>query len=98
MLELTAPRVHQVISHYCRRLGLDDATSHACRCHLRACARGTATDPRGARASISARAGITAKGVPLAMLTIFAELEGVICSGPRRGKEFTYAQLAARAP
>ena len=32
------------------------------------------------------------------MLTIHAELEAVICSGPRRGKEFTYAQLATRAP
>jgi DNA glycosylase AlkZ-like len=32
------------------------------------------------------------------MLTIHAELEGVICSGPRRGREFTYAQLATRAP
>ena len=27
-----------------------------------------------------------------------AELEGVICSGPRRGKQFTYALLADRAP
>ena len=32
------------------------------------------------------------------MLTIFAELEGVICSGPLRGKHQTYAQLSARAP
>ena len=27
-----------------------------------------------------------------------AELDGVICSGPRRGKQFTYALLAERAP
>jgi hypothetical protein len=27
-----------------------------------------------------------------------AELEGIICSGPRRGKHFTYALLAERAP
>ena len=27
-----------------------------------------------------------------------AELEGVICSGPRRGKQFTYALLSERAP
>ena len=27
-----------------------------------------------------------------------AELEGVICSGPRRGKQFTYALVAERAP
>ena len=27
-----------------------------------------------------------------------AELEGVICSGPRKGKQFTYALIAERAP
>ncbi len=27
-----------------------------------------------------------------------AELEGVICSGPRRGRQFTYALIAERAP
>ena len=27
-----------------------------------------------------------------------AELEAVICSGPRRGKQFTYALLDERAP
>jgi hypothetical protein len=29
---------------------------------------------------------------------VHAELEGVICSGPQRGKRLTYALLAARAP
>jgi hypothetical protein len=29
---------------------------------------------------------------------MYAELEGVICSGHRRGKQFTYALLAERAP
>ena len=27
-----------------------------------------------------------------------AELDGIICSGPRRGKQFTYALLEERAP
>jgi hypothetical protein len=34
----------------------------------------------------------------LALLTIYAELEQVICSGSRRGKEMTYSLLAQRAP
>jgi hypothetical protein len=29
---------------------------------------------------------------------LYAELEGLICSGPRRGKQFTYALLANQAP
>ena len=34
----------------------------------------------------------------LAHVVIDVELEGVICSGPRRGKQFTYALLSERAP
>ena len=97
MLELTAPRVHQVLSHYCRKLGLDAAVrTRAAAAFERALDEGPLT--RSELGAQLEREGITAKGVPLAMLTIYAELEAVICSGPRRGKEFTYAQLAARAP
>ena len=38
------------------------------------------------------------KSQRLAQLVMYAELEGVICSGPRREKRFTYALLAERAP
>jgi predicted NodU family carbamoyl transferase len=34
----------------------------------------------------------------LAHIAMYAELEAVICSGPRRGKQSTYALLADRAP
>ena len=96
MLELTAPRVHQVLSHYRRRLGLDASL----------CTRATALFERALDEPLTrtelgahlARARITVKGIPLALLTLYAELEGVICSGPRRGKHQTYARLADRAP
>ena len=44
------------------------------------------------------RAKIPADGLKLAYLMMHAELEGVICSGPRQGKQFTYALLEERAP
>ena len=44
------------------------------------------------------RGRIDAPGQRLAHLVMHAELEGGICSGPRRGKQFTYALLAERAP
>ena len=44
------------------------------------------------------RAKIPADGLKLAYVMMHAELEGVICSGPRRGKQFTYALLDERAP
>jgi hypothetical protein len=42
------------------------------------------------------RAKIPADGIKLAFLMIHAELEGAICSGPRRGQQFTYALLDDR--
>jgi hypothetical protein len=44
------------------------------------------------------KAGIDAVGTRLALIVMNAELEAVICSGPRRGKQFTYALLDERAP
>ena len=44
------------------------------------------------------RAKVPADGLKLAYIMMHAELEGVICSGPRRGKQFTYALLDERAP
>ena len=43
-------------------------------------------------------AGIAATGVRLGYLVIHAELEGVLCSGPRRGRRQTYALVEARVP
>ena len=44
------------------------------------------------------RSGIALDSMRLAHLVMHAELEAVICSGPRRGRHFTYALLAERAP
>jgi hypothetical protein len=43
-------------------------------------------------------AGIEATGIRLAHIALYGETEAVICSGPRRGKQFTYALVAERAP
>jgi hypothetical protein len=44
------------------------------------------------------RRRLTLDGIRLALMTMHAELEGIICSGPRRGKRSTYALVAERAP
>ncbi|MEP7377155.1 MAG: winged helix DNA-binding domain-containing protein [Chitinophagaceae bacterium] len=41
---------------------------------------------------------IIADGVRLSALMMKAELDGIICSGPRRGNQFTYALLDERVP
>jgi uncharacterized protein YcaQ len=44
------------------------------------------------------RAGIQADGARMAHIMGWAELDGTVCSGPRKGKQFTYMLLDARAP
>jgi len=98
MLELTAPRVHRVMASYTRRLELDAATLTRA---ATVCERALRDRQYLTRAELGAqleRAGIVAKGTRLALMRMHAELEGVICSGPRQGKQFTYAALAQRAP
>ncbi len=98
MLELTAPRVHRFMSHYYRREELDAPLFTRATGIVE---RVLGTGDHLTRAELGvhlARAGVTAKGVRLAMIAMYAELEGVICSGAYRGKQLTYALLAERAP
>ena len=45
------------------------------------------------------KAGIaTNDGQRMGHIMMRAELDGIVCSGPRRGKQFTYALLEERAP
>ena len=98
MLELTAPRVRLRMATYWRQMGMD----------AKAFTRGTAVIERAlgdgpclTRAELGEqlrRARRPLAGFRLAHLAMYAELEGVICSGPRRGKQSTYALLSNRAP
>jgi hypothetical protein len=98
LLELTAPRVHQALAFGRRYFGLSDALHRrAARTIERALEREDCLT-RNELAGHLARARLPAAGVPLAFVTMYAELEGIICSGPRRGKQFTYMLLARRAP
>jgi hypothetical protein len=99
LLELTAPRVHRAMASYTRRLELD----------ARTLVRGTTIiehalgdgGPHLTRPELGdrfKRHGLVTAGPRLALHTMHAELEGVICSGPRRGTQITYALLQDRAP
>src|SRR5262245_47802820 len=98
MLDLTAPRVRQRMAIYARNQGLESATvSRSLAIFERALGDGQHLI-RAELGAHLARAGISAKGIRLALLTMFAELEGLICSGAYRAKQLTYASLAERAP
>lgn len=98
MLELTAPHVQRTMAHYNRHLGLDAATLTRGATLFERALRDGQHLTRGELGAELARGGLAVTGLRLAMLTVHAELEGVICSGPRRGKQLTYALLAQRAP
>jgi hypothetical protein len=96
LLMLTAPRVHAVNAHRYRELELDNATLKRGHKALSKALRGSQHLTREELSVALERAGIAAKGQRLAYLVMHAELEGLICSGPRRGKQFTYALLEER--
>jgi DNA glycosylase AlkZ-like len=98
LLDLTAPRVRPSLGFGRKYYGLTDALHRrATRVIERALER-DACLTRPEIADRLARVGIAATGVPLALIAMSAELDGVICSGPRRGKRSTYMLLARRAP
>src|SRR5918992_1898221 len=98
MLELTAPHVHRTMANYDRQLGLDAGVmTRSVGIIERALGDGGCLTRRELGAHLE-RAGLPGKSRELAHIALYAELEGVICSGPRRGKQSTYALLADRAP
>jgi hypothetical protein len=98
VLALTAPRVHAMNALYYRKCGLDTRLFARSATIVERALQGGRHSTRSELASVLRRAGIHADGMRLAYLMMRAELDGIICSGPRRGKQFTYALVAERAP
>jgi hypothetical protein len=98
ILELTGPRVFAGIRSYYRQLGLDEAILRRSNEVIAQALAGGRFLTRAELGKILATAGIATEDLRLSFLMSRAELDAVICSGPRRGKQFTYALLAERAP
>jgi hypothetical protein len=98
MLALSGPRVHALNMHYYRQAGLDAKILNKSCAMIHRMLEGKKTLTRTEIATHLTRAKIPADGLKLAYLVMQAELAGVICSGPRRGKQFTYALLDERVP
>jgi len=97
MLKLTAPRVKAILAHYDRQLGVDAAVLRKSRAVLTKVLRDGNQLTRSELARALTKARIRADGTErLARLMMHAELDGLICSGARRGKQFTYALLDER--
>ncbi len=86
MLALTGPRVLAGNRLYCRKSGLDDKVLARSRRVLEKALGGGKFMTRTALGGILARAGIAGDGQRLAYLMMDAELQQVVCSGPRAGQ------------
>jgi len=99
MLALTAPRVNQAMAYHGR---INELTPSIVRRSNDAIANAVSGGKHLTRAELSValeRARIRrASGQRLAHLVMRAELDAIICSGARRGNQFTYALLDERVP
>jgi hypothetical protein len=99
ILMLTAPRVHMANAFMYRQQELDQATIRKSYAVLEKVLQGNKQLTRTELGIALEQAGIkNAKGIRLGYFLMSAELDGVICSGARNGKQFTYALLEERAP
>ena len=98
MLALTGPRVHTANAFMYRQQELDPVTIRKSYAVLEKILQGNQHVTRSELGSALERAGIKAKGIRLGYIVMSAELDGIICSGARKGKQFTYALLEERVP
>ncbi|MDR3206129.1 MAG: winged helix DNA-binding domain-containing protein [Candidatus Methanoplasma sp.] len=95
--ELTAPQIKRVISGYESMRGMDESTFSAA---FRVLRDELSSGPQ-ARDVLSKKlesAGISVKDGRMPMIMMRAELECMVCSGPRMGKQFSYSLTEQAAP
>ena len=99
MLELTGPRVMAAMAPVNKRLELDRDVYRRSNAMLTKVLAGGRSLTRAELRVYLERAGVKiTTAQQLGHLMMQSELEGVLCSGPRRGKQFTYALLEERVP
>jgi hypothetical protein len=79
-------------------VSLDEVTFKRSQKVIERTLRGGRHVPRSALRQALQRAGIPTDGFRAVLMLMRAELDGLICSGPRAGGEFTYALLEDRVP
>ncbi len=98
LLALTAPRVKAATASTDRKLALDAAAIARSNAVLARAVAGGAQLTRSELAAALHHEGIATDTQRLTHIILHAELDGVLCSGARRGKQFTYALLDERVP
>jgi hypothetical protein len=98
ILEVTAPRVQRLNQTIYRQEGLDPATLERGADLIVEQLQGGRYQTRAELGKGLADRGLASRRLHLAYIVMNAELQGLICSGPMRGAQQTYALLHERAP
>jgi winged helix DNA-binding protein len=98
LLALTGPRIRAGLVARNRELEIDDKVVARAEALFTAALAGGRQLTRAELGEVLRAGRITPEGQRLPHLLMRAELDGLIASGPRRGKQFTYALLEERAP
>jgi hypothetical protein len=99
ILALTGPRVNAGNASWYRSLELDEALFLRSNAIIVKALQGGKQLTRLELKSVLQRAGLAVDNLQrLAGIMMRAELDGIVCSGARRGKQFTYALLDERVP
>jgi hypothetical protein len=98
LLALTAPRVRATLAYYDRMLEIDSKLLKRTNTIVVKALQGGKQLTRVELRNVLEKAKIKADGQRLGHLLIHAELNALICSGARKGKQFTYALLDERVP
>ncbi len=96
MLELTKVRIRKILASYDRRLELTEKLLSRCKKIFTKALRDGKHLTRSEIGDELEKNKITARTQRLAHILAHAELDAILCSGPRRGKQFTYALLEER--
>ncbi len=98
LLAATAPRIRARDARRYAQLGLDQATLRRAAEIFTAALRSGRALTRAGMAAALEDAGVSSAGQRMPYLLMSAELDALICSGPREGKQHTYVLLEERAP
>ncbi len=98
MLTISARRVKAANAFMYRKMDLEEKVFRKANSILSKSLEGGKYLTRAQLAAELERKKIIADGIRLSCIMMQAELDGVICSGPKDGKQFTYALLDERVP
>jgi hypothetical protein len=102
MLQLTAPRIFKILNYYNKKVDLDEALLRRTDRLIAEALRGGNFLTRDEIITMLQKHGIATeeknKVIRGAHILMYSELHGTICSGGKKGKQFTYALMEERAP